>query len=929
MSTVTLTNEVIDNIDYKVTVPGRSAQCGNENAGARSEKGTLGAFPQSNAKVQVYISNSMGQEFVVDQGSEIDFEGWKIFQYNGTTTDLGPYVTPSPTYNGMIKGIIVNAEDASPVTKATAKLVATEGSPHGYEGFELPGYVSSKGDFQFSSVPVGEWEMQVEADGFISEAQLVRSWALSETGCIMFVMSPVLKPKEIRLVLTYGPHLQLAGCSKFVNCSVGNVDKSCSTFDASIPETVSAKVDVHNPHVGVCKMGLNTITMKNEDLDNVDYKVTVPGLTPDCGKADAWSHMHHPIKVRKEMEPTMAHVKVYVDNMHGQAFEVGSESVIDGEGWKVFQFNGTTDNFGPYVTATPTFGGVMKGVVIDAVTSKPIPGAILELRPDPGNPRWAKGWTNSPASKRKLLFFEAMRRIGLADGTFDFGHVPLGDALIAVDAPGYISIEEGVKAWQMSDSGCIMIPLSPLLKEGQVRLVLTYQPKTPKLDGCLLYGSCALGTPGSSGSGASSSSSAAKAATQPMGSCQSDMMKGSEKVTTSAHIDLNKKNVSVCQMGLETYTMENEVLDWVNFKVGVPGKDAPCTSEVGKAADEPGATKILLASGAQLSVYVRNNRGQQYEVGPGSRIDGEGWKIMQYNDSTISLGPYRTVTPTAPPTPAPTAKPTLPPTTQAPTAFGGEADGYVYDAVTGKTITGVNITVVGDGGPQTVITDKEGHFHFKNVPLPTFQFTAAKKGYIGVTRVKPTYQAGGSGCIFLVLSPLLEKDQVRAVLTWTNITKGMTGYTNVVDCDATATSPKCAHTATVNGVEATSHSVHDVEFQSLGKCKFGLSTNTVTGEKNDIIKYQASVHGDLQADLVAAQGGKPNLTPQDMAAVKADYEKTGAVLVFYVSNDWSKDHEIPVSSASWVDYEGWHVLNYDSQTGVVVDWASGGAPAGR
>jgi hypothetical protein len=382
-------------------------------------------------------------------------------------------------------------------------------------------------------------------------------------------------------------------------------------------------------------------------------------------------------------------------------------------------------------------------------------------------------------------------------------------------------------------------------------------------------------------------------------------------------------------MGLETITMTNEVLDWVNFKVGVPKKDAACALEVGQAPDEAGATKELLASGAQLSVYVRNNRGQQYEVGTGSRIDGEGWKVMQYNDSTISLGPYRTALPSVPPTPAPTGVPTLPPTTQAPTAFGGEADGFVYDAIDGKVIAGVNITVVGDGGPQTVMTDKEGHFHFKNVPLPTFQFHAEKEGYIKVTRVKPTYKAGGNGCIFLVLSPLLEKDQVRAVLTWTNITKGMTGYTNVVDCDATAKSPSCTHTATVNGVDSTSTSLHDVEFQSLGKCKFGLSTNTVTGEHNDIIKYTASVNGDLQADLVAKQGGKPNLTPQDMQAVKDDYQATGAVLVFYTSNDWSKDHEIPMSSTSWVDYEGWHVLNYDSETSVLVDWANGGAPPAR
>jgi len=376
--------------------------------------------------------------------------------------------------------------------------------------------------------------------------------------------------------------------------------------------------------------------------------------------------------------------------------------------------------------------------------------------------------------------------------------------------------------------------------------------------------------------------------------------------------------------------MEHETLDFVNFKIAVPGLNSVCGKEALGASNPSGAKAILLKSGAQVSVYLRNSRGQQFEIGPGSIIDNEGWKIFQYNDSTIRLGPYGTASPTAQPTEAPTPSPTRPPTTLPPTMYGGEANGFVYNAVDGKVLSGVKIEIEGPGAPLDATTDHLGHFHFKNVPLPTFTFKASKKGFITVTKVKATYAAGGNeGCIFIVLSPVLLPDEVRVVLTWTNTTKGMTGYTNVVDCDATAKSTHCTHSATVNGVDATSTSVHNFESQQLGECKFGLSTSTVTGEKNDIIKYIATVNGDLEADLVAAQGGKPNLTPQDMEGVRADYRATGAVATFYTSNDWAKDSEYPVNQRSWVDYEGWHVINYDSETRVTVDWSNANPPAGR
>jgi hypothetical protein len=669
LSTVTLTNEVLDNVDYKVTVPGSSAVCGAEDNGARNEKATLDAFAHSNAKTQIYVSNSAGQEFVVSSSSEIDYEGWKIFQYNGTTSDLGPYVTPTPTYAAELKGTVVDAVTAKPVAAAHVTLVAAPSSPEGFTDFVLSTATSGHGEFLFGSVPPGEWEMQVEADGYISEAQLVRSWLDAEQGCVMFVLSPLLKPNQIRLVLTYGPQLALSACLKFSNCSVGEpaapqcaVQVDDAAEDGT--EEVSAKVDVDQKHVGMCNMGLNTLTMENEGLDNVDYKVTIPGLTPDCGKEDAWSHLHHPLKVRNRMLETNAHVKVYVSNVHGQAFEVGPESTIDGEGWKIFQFNVTTDIFGPYVTPTPTFGGDLKGVVINAVTGEPIADASLELRADPSNPRWRPGWTSGPAAARKLL---AKHLAGSAlfpnrllhsdqDGSFNFGNVPYGDALIAVDAPGFISIEEGVRAWALTDDGCIMIPLSPLLNEGEIRLVVTYLPSTPKLDGCLLFGDCIIDerkdhcTVGesseheSSASSSSNVSSAAGHARRILSALSSvtsepESSESSHAVKTSALIDLNKESISACRMGLETITMQHETLDFVNFKIAVPGFNSVCGKEALGASNPSSAKAILLKSGAQVSVYLRNSRGQQFEIGPGSVIDDEGWKIFQYNDSTIRLGP--------------------------------------------------------------------------------------------------------------------------------------------------------------------------------------------------------------------------------------------------------------------------------------------------
>ena len=50
-------------------------------------------------------------------------------------------------------------------------------------------------------------------------------------------------------------------------------------------------------------------------------------------------------------------------------------------------------------------------------------------------------------------------------------------------------VEQSVETWSSNEDGCIMIALSPVLLDHEVRLVLTYQPSAPLLSSCLEFNS--------------------------------------------------------------------------------------------------------------------------------------------------------------------------------------------------------------------------------------------------------------------------------------------------------------------------------------------------------------------------------------------------------------------------------------------------------
>ena len=60
---------------------------------------------------------------------------------------------------------------------------------------------------------------------------------------------------------------------------------------------------------------------------------------------------------------------------------------------------------------------------------------------------------------------------------------------LAISSEGYIPVEQSVEAWSSNEDRCIMIALSPVLLDHEVRLVLTYQPSAPLLSSCLKFNS--------------------------------------------------------------------------------------------------------------------------------------------------------------------------------------------------------------------------------------------------------------------------------------------------------------------------------------------------------------------------------------------------------------------------------------------------------
>jgi len=366
---------------------------------------------------------------------------------------------------------------------------------------------------------------------------------------------------------------------------------------------------------------------------------------------------------------------------------------------------------------------------------------------------------------------------------------------------------------------------------------------------------------------------------------------------------------------------------------------------VGLGAEDPNAArKALLMSSASVSVYITNQRGQRFGVSPTVMIDDGGWKVFQFNYSTASLGPYATATPTfAPTTPTPTPIPTpnpttLPPTpvpttlppTGMPTTYSGMASGFVYDAVTGKPLRGAIVTPK-NKRLRRLLADLaergDGTFHLINIPTGEQELTASAVGYISVTKTVTAWDVSTTGCAYFVLSPELDesKKQIRTVLEWRETSRPMASFLGVADCWSTAYAPHCTHKSVVGGVGRTSDNVHNIEIPKLGqgKCTFGLSTITLTGEGATIAKYMVAIKGDVDMAIIGKGGSGAFVTATQLEKLKKDYEGSGADVTFYTSNTYADDQHFSVEPSSWVDAEGWHVLNFDSNSRVVVDWSKG------
>ncbi len=142
----------------------------------------------------------------------------------------------------------------------------------------------------------------------------------------------------------------------------------------------------------------------------------------------------------------------------------------------------------------------------------------------------------------------------------------------------------------------------------------------------------------------------------------------------------------------------------------------------------------------------------------------------------------------------------------------------------------------------------------RSLQVGTFEAEVSAPGYITMRKLVATWDAtNGAGCMWFVLSPLLQKDQYvgaasaalrcavvsaecgmscarrfRTVLTWTNTAKPLSSLSTVVTCSATAFSPACQTEAVINGVSYVSHSLHNVEIPSLGEVCPAMSPGVPT-----------------------------------------------------------------------------------------------------
>jgi len=115
--------------------------------------------------------------------------------------------------------------------------------------------------------------------------------------------------------------------------------------------------------------------------------------------------------------------------------------------------------------------GTVRGSVVDATTNQPINGAIIKLRAGanaaPASPVIATGTTN-------------------AAGAYTINNVPAGTYTATATATGFSQAGKTVVVTPGTTTNVPVIPLSPLLAVGQVRIVLTWGATPADLDSHLI-----------------------------------------------------------------------------------------------------------------------------------------------------------------------------------------------------------------------------------------------------------------------------------------------------------------------------------------------------------------------------------------------------------------------------------------------------------
>ncbi len=188
----------------------------------------------------------------------------------------------------------------------------------------------------------------------------------------------------------------------------------------------------------------------------------------------------------------------------------------------------------------------------------------------------------------------------------------------------------------------------------QIRIVTTWQPQSPALSSCLTlensHEECFVSVDQPQCLVALPEAASASTAAAPI-----------PPKLAEAKLEFEAEHVGQCRIGLSTVTVLDAHIDWVDFRVFVPGMSAPCSKDV-PAPHEADAKNYLLKSGATVNIYLSDDAGQQFAVGPSVLIDHQGWKVFQFNGtSRFMLGPYATHAPTTL-APTTTATPTRAPT---------------------------------------------------------------------------------------------------------------------------------------------------------------------------------------------------------------------------------------------------------------------------